>query len=292
MTKIIFLFSFLFVSQLLISQSSNDVDTFFVSNINMQKLESVNWSNDGEKLVFAARLNGQWDLFIYNLIEKTLINISNTEIDERKPVWFPDGKNIVYNKHLKGNSKLYLKNIDSANENQLFNRNIKCVQASFSNSSNLVCFLGFNDLNSTWQIFTYDFIYDNLNQITDHKTSCNAPVFSPDGKHILYELISADKNTTLKMVNWYGNPELHFDTITAFAPYWDNKSWRFSFIGKTKTSKIEVFSVRKNGESLNKITENNIHEKEYVVSPNGKYVAIIFEEKDSEKLMISKLFNN
>jgi hypothetical protein len=62
--------------------------------------------------------------------------------------------------------------------------------------------------------YPMDFIYDNLNQLTHHKNNCNAPSFSPDGKHILYEYFTDDTNTTIKI----GDSDYNWDSMQALGP--------------------------------------------------------------------------
>jgi len=268
------------------SQAFSTDAPLFSTNSIIKSVESPQWSSDSEKLVFSGYVNGNWNVFIYNVKNDSLFNISDSLVNERMPVWHPDGVNIVYDRMQNGIHKLFICDSRTYENKALIDRDIKCSQASFSKSENLICFLGFDEIKESWQVYTYDFIYDNLNQLTNHKTSCNNPNFSPDGKHILYELISNKLDTTLYMVNWYGNTELVIDTIEAYSPSWDEKSWRFYFLGKDEHSNIEIYSLRRNGESLVQLTNNNLLEKDFILSPNGRYAALIVQKNYNKRLIV------
>lgn len=271
------------------AQSIDLNKSVFISDSLMQSVESPDWSTDSEKLVYSGFINGKWDVFIYFHLTDSVEHVSISSLNERNPCWHPDGNSIVYDKIENGVPTLFIINTSTGESKQLLNRNIKCSQASFSHLSNLVCFLGFNEINENWQVYTYDFIYDNLNQLTHHKTTCNNPNFSPDGKHILYELISESLDTTLKMVNWYGNPELSLDSMAAYSSSWNENSWRFNFISKNEESDNEIYSLRRNGDHLVQLTYNNILEKDFCISPDAKHAAIIISENKRNRLVIVEM---
>ena len=271
------------------AQSIDLNNPVFISDSLMQSVESPDWSTDSQKLVYSGFVDGKWNVFIYVLPTDSVESVSNSNFNERKPTWHPDGNSIVYDKIKNGFPTLFIINTSTEERKQLLNRDIKCSQASFSNSGNLVCFLGFDKIKGNWQVYTYDFIYDNLNQLTQHKTSCNSPCFSPDGKHILYELISESLDTTLIMLNWYGNVELALDTLEAASPSWDEKSWRFQFLSKNGQSNTEIYSLRRNGDHMVQLTDNNLLEKGFTQSPDGKFAAIIIEENQQRRLVITRM---
>lgn len=50
------------------------------------------WSADGQDLVFAARVDGAYDLFRWSLVEARVANLTNAPSDERSPSWSPRGQ--------------------------------------------------------------------------------------------------------------------------------------------------------------------------------------------------------
>lgn len=53
-------------------------------------------SPNNEYILFTAKKNFEEDIFIFNLLTKTLINLTNTGITETAPYWSPDGKYIYF----------------------------------------------------------------------------------------------------------------------------------------------------------------------------------------------------
>jgi len=110
----------------------------------------------------------------------------------------------------------------------------------------LVTFSGFDDRTQRWQIFTYDFIYDNLNRLTGQNGDCSFPVFSPDGKRIVYLYQGNDHRSILKIINWYGDiPKTITNNVLGKAS-WSPDGWDLLFV-TLKNGLFSLFSIQYDG---------------------------------------------
>ncbi len=282
---------FLVISvQLLNAQSFNIKDTIVVYKSDFKDINSINWSPDSKKLVLSATKNGddQFDIFVYNLSDSTLKNVSSSKINELNPVWHPDGVRLIYDKVIDSTTKIFVYNPLTGMDKPLFNRNIQSRQGSFSSDTMLVCFSGFDIVADNWQIYTYDFVYDNLNQLTKSEFNSKKPVFSPNGKHIIYEEVDSFSKSVLKMINWYGKPELSIDTVDASNAFWDNDSWRFNYTSKTSKGQ-EFFSLRYNGQAPVKFDTSHLNITNFIISPDKLSYAMLLGGTDYDYLIIGGL---
>lgn len=62
----------------------------------MEKINSFDYSNDGQSLVIAGFNNGQSDIFIFNIAGNTIENITNDEADDYEPLYINKSKQIVF----------------------------------------------------------------------------------------------------------------------------------------------------------------------------------------------------
>ncbi|PLX13910.1 MAG: hypothetical protein C0598_02575 [Marinilabiliales bacterium] len=274
------------------AQFINHGDTIFMSDTIFSEVDAMSWSPDSKSLVFSAKQMGstQLDLFVYSLANERLKNLSQSFYDENNPIWHPDGNRIIYDKLVDSLHKMMVINPLTLEEKPLLNRDIQSRQGSFANDSILICFSGYDVIDDKWQIYTYDFVYDNLNQLTNNNYNCIKPLFSPNGKHIIYEEIDSMQSSQLKMINWYGKDEVIIDSISVSNPSWNPDSWRFNFISKTERGE-EVFSLRYNGQSPLQLSFNDINEKLVSISPDSKHIAVVIEMEDYNYIVISDISN-
>ena len=61
----------------------------------MEKINSFDYSNDGQNLVIAGFNNGQSDIFVFNIAGNTIENITNDEADDYDPLYVNKSKQIV-----------------------------------------------------------------------------------------------------------------------------------------------------------------------------------------------------
>ncbi len=62
----------------------------------LEKIESVSWSPDGEKILFIGADNKQSDLYLYNFKNNQLINLTNDIFTETDISWSNDSKSIFF----------------------------------------------------------------------------------------------------------------------------------------------------------------------------------------------------
>lgn len=277
-------------SELLYGQSYSIKDTTFNSNSDFKVISTINWSPDSKKLVLSAIANvdDQFDIFVYNLSDSSLKNITSSSIDELNPVWHPDGDKLIYDKVIDSITNIFIYNPLSKTDKPLFNRPIQSRQGSFSMDTMLVCFSGFDIIADNWQIYTYDFIYDNLNQLTKSEFNGQNPAFSPNGKHIIYEEEDSSSKTILKMMNWYGKSEISVDTLEGSNAFWDNDSWRFNYISKTLNDE-GLISLRYNGQSPMKLISKQPNLKDFIISPDKLSYAMVLKGTNFDYLIIGSL---
>ena len=187
------------------------------------------WSKQGQ-LAFQSAEKGKEHIFIYDHGKNAIIPLPTGNTSSFHPVWVPGRNAIVYDTGTGKNSRLFYMDLKTMRKKLLIPRPIACREASFTPSRHLVAFSGFDDRTQRWQIFTYDFIYDNLNRLTNQNGDCSFPVFSPDGKRIAYLFRGNDHRNTLKIVNWYGDtPETITDNILGKVS-WSPNGWNILFV--------------------------------------------------------------
>ncbi len=233
------------------------------------------WSYDGNNLLFESIYNDISSLCIYRLADDTVLQLSNQNYNFKNPVWHPDGDKIVFDSDKEGSDYLYILDMTTLEVKPLFRRRIVCRNATFSTSSRLVYFTGFDELMDCWEIYSYDFISDNLNKLTDYKVGTSCPDIYSDGKQIVYcKVDTSSGNSRMEVINWYGEPSIQFNKFNAYYPSWGSSGLKLFFISKMDNKEGELYSIWKDGSHLERLTHDTIRVTHPVVSPDGTSIAI------------------
>lgn len=71
------------------------------------------WSPDGHRIAFQRKLNGQWDIWIYDTISGHEIQLTDSPTDEENPSWYPDGRSVIFDTTQAPRRQLFRCNIES-----------------------------------------------------------------------------------------------------------------------------------------------------------------------------------
>ncbi len=258
---------------------SQILDTTHVFRIELPKSNEQfpAWSEDGSLLVFQSTLKGHTELFIYDFANDSLIQVTGGKANMSHPVFIPGSNNIAYDKMEQDGSHLYKINLASGNRELLFKRDILCKAPSFSPSGRLVVFIGWDKKSDTWQIFSYDFVYDNLNRLTNlMDKNLSRPLFSPDGKTILFGTQSNPNsiNFDLHQINWYGDKLYEPDSIHAVSYCWAVNNYRIVCLKSIATNVYSFITIRKDGTIPMLLSTDTIQRVTPSLSPDGKKIAV------------------
>jgi len=152
-----------------LSAKAGDQDALYVYNIDTENIEqfkfdldgifSASWSPKGDEIAFIGNLNGESDIYIYNLETKKLVQLTNDVFSDSYPAWSEDGEKIAF--------------VSDRGEYNVS----KLVPDNFRMST--------HDFNNT-DIYIIDRATQKITRVTNTYSRESDPVFSPDGKMMLY----------------------------------------------------------------------------------------------------------
>ena len=247
------------------------------------------WSADGSQLLFQSNQNGNWDIILFDFEKDTLLQLTRDLANNQHPVWVPDKNQIVFDSDRAGVHFLYQMDLSSGETDYLFKRNIECHQASFPPTKRLIYFSGFDRNTEEWAIYSYDFVSDNLNDLTNFKGNCSMPVVSPNGKQILFtRAIRTYPYEQLGILNWYGKLETELDSLWATEAAWSPNGLKIYFVSVEDELQGEVYSVWKDGPHLERLTNDQLKIRTPAISPDGSKMALsVMQENGFDIFIIS-----
>lgn len=141
----------------LIDANSGDEEKI---DIALEGIFSVDWSRKGDKLAFVGNTGYQSDIFTYDLTTKELTNLTNDVFSDSDPVFSPDGATVYF----VSDRRSYV-------DRSMLPKNFKISRFDYKQSD----------------IYSIDIATRHMKRITDLEQSDETnPVFSPDGKKMLY----------------------------------------------------------------------------------------------------------
>jgi hypothetical protein len=161
-------------------------------NTDMGKVESfgnLTWSPDGNNIAFSGMIEGQSDIFSYNLLTKDISQITNDSFSDYAPSYAPDGSKLIFSSD---RASVLLGNTAAVNPinltiYNLTDKSLKDLPAfpgsnnlnpQFSGDSKRVFFLSNRD--GFRNLYEYDLESSKINQLTDYFTGISGITeFSP-----------------------------------------------------------------------------------------------------------------
>ncbi|RZJ83413.1 MAG: tolB protein precursor, partial [Chryseobacterium sp.] len=155
----------------------------------VQQFGNLTWSPNGKDIAFSGMVEGQSDIFSYNLDTKVITQITNDVYSDYAPSFSPDGKKIVFSSDRAA--------IQNKNINAVLPINLAIYDIASKAVSNLDVFPGANNLNAQFSansqniyflsnrdgfrnLYKYNFADNTVDQLTDYFTGISGITeFSP-----------------------------------------------------------------------------------------------------------------
>ncbi len=141
------------------------------------------FSPDGSRIVASVDMEGQSDLVLLDPKTGQITKrLTESEWDEVSPSFSPDGRLIAFCGNKTGRPQIYLMNADGSGERRLTMRGSYNTSPRFG-PNGLVVFAGMDDFVS--DLFTVD-LSGNINRLTQQQGSNKDPIWSPDGRWMVF----------------------------------------------------------------------------------------------------------
>jgi Tol biopolymer transport system component len=162
----------------------------------------MDWSPDGDQIVFAAKGGGRDVLYILDVETKEIRQRYDFNLDGMfSPAWSHDGKTIAFMGLNGGQSDIYILDLKSEQLEQLTNDVFSDMDPVWSPSGDELIFVSdrgdlTGDVDQTFQMQNHDYrdsdIYQldlntrDVKRLTYENTKVKSPAISPDGRKIAY----------------------------------------------------------------------------------------------------------
>lgn len=235
-----------------------------------------NWAPNGDKIAFSSSVDGNYEIYAYNLRTLHLSQISKHPADDFYPVWSPDGSLIAY----------YSTREDTDDvEDQVFANAVISGNFGHKNAgrdSDLPSWApnGRSIIFHEKDRYSYNIHITNRygkheQKITDNLFNELYPEYSPDGKKIVF---TSDQTgyKEIFVMNKDGSNRIQLTDNEAMnlRPTWSPDGKHILFTSN-KSVNFEIYSLNADGKNLRQLTHHPQYDLGPVWSPDGTQIAFV-----------------
>lgn len=209
------------------------------------------WSSDGKKIAFTSYRKLTGGLYILNLDEGKISEISSQGVNF-SPSFSPDGKKLAFCSTQDGNAEIYVATSDGKNIKRLTFNNAIDTAPTWSPTSREIAFT--SDRGGTPQIYIMDAEGSNIRRVSFGGTYHDAPAWSPTGDRIAY-VSRVDQIFDLYVLNLRTNQiaKLTESNARNESPSWSPDGRHIVFSSNLKGN-IQIFAIDYDGANFRCLT--------------------------------------
>ncbi|MDP2235721.1 MAG: hypothetical protein Q8J88_04735 [Bacteroidales bacterium] len=258
------------------------VSDFPVKQITSGAFHDANpvFSNDGQTILFDSDRNGKRQLFSIGITDSIpQLAISDTS-ELFMPAWHPNGETIF---GVKKKSDVWLpyESKDSKSYKILAKRKVQMQNPDFNAAGNLLAFSGKNDNDKNWKLMTYDFRYDNMNEVVKASEDISYPRWSPKGLYISFHRQKDNPGQTgnIEIIHWNGSPyaTISSDTLQLSQASWGSSTGKIACIGQNFKG-YWLLIITTDGKNILPVAFSNHKISSPDWSSDGRYIVAALSE--------------
>ena len=208
------------------------------------------FSPKGDWIAFHNRIEGNTEICLIRPDGSELKNLTNNAARDAGPAWSPDGTQIAFASNRGGNSgkyDLYLMNADGNDPRQIYSSNVgMSVSPAWSPNGRELVFVNDKEDSETGNFEVFKIALGTgatEKRLTFRPRSDSQPVFSADGKHIVFAS-NTDGNSEIYVMNSDGTNQLRITRNIAedAFPQWSADGKRITF-ASNRTGKFAIYEI-------------------------------------------------
>lgn len=250
----------------LVSNIDTNLDLYVsISNSQLQNITNdknvdygIKWSPDGNLILFAKKVNKQYDLNLYNIALKTTEQLTDESLVQTGTSLSPDGEKILFTSNVDHKfAEIYLMNLSTRKITRTTSNDKLDGSAIFHPYGNCIFYSLFMDKDSVGgitnsEIFVTDTIGSYHTRLTNRKGNDGALDISPDGEKIAcYYFLNGKADIYVMNIKGGNMKQLTSDTLDNRWPRWspDKKCIAYTRVANNNS---DIWIMGKTGANKNK----------------------------------------
>jgi TolB protein len=212
------------------------------------------WSPDTRSIAYASYRHGLPNIFISNIYQGTLDELTKNAGNNFTPAWSPDGTRLCFASTRDGNMELYVVNRDGTGLRRLTNHPASDITPTWSPSGTQIAFT--SDRTGTPEIYIVGADGLGLQKLTSEPYADRA-TWSPAPLNEIAYTARTGPGNDIKVMSLATREvrQLTFGEGTNESPSWSPNGRHLAFTS-TRSGKSQVFTIARDGKNLRQITKS------------------------------------
>ncbi len=222
-------------------------------------------------IVFQSDRDGDWDIYVLNVEDGELVQLTHNTADDEYPVWSPDGRQIAFKSNRTGNFDIYVMQADGTDQRQVTVHPGNDEDPAWSPDGTMLAF--HSDRESTLEIHLIQPDGNGLTPFTKTIGKNGLPAWSPDGSRIAYTgnrylgwnvyVTTLDRNSDERITDGHG----------ACRPDWSPDGATIAYVSQEDSPKANIWLMKPDGSDRRPLTQDHENYDYYPAwSPDGRYL--------------------
>ena len=213
------------------------------------------WSPDGRSIAYTSYRRGMPSIFISNIYQGTLEELTKKAESNTLPQWSPDGTRLCFMSNRDGNPEIYVANRDGSNVRRLTNHPTADTTCTWSPSGSQIAFV--SDRTGAPQLYVIG--ADGLGQrkLAISESYCDRPTWSPAPYNEIAFASRSGPGFDIKVfdISTGSVHALTFGEGSNESPSWAPNGRHLAF-ASNRSGKVQIFTVGRDGKNVRQITRS------------------------------------
>ncbi|MGB8215223.1 MAG: hypothetical protein WCE68_16865 [Anaerolineales bacterium] len=283
----------LFLSQPAGSQSQLsllDVDSGNITRLTNGSIAASNpgWTPDGWQIVYQLAAGQESQILIMRSDGTGAAELSRgASPDDHDPVVSPDGTHIAFFADYSGAWNLYLMKLDGTDQHSITGNTVDISTAAWSPDSTTIAFTPMHNTESPSFIASVKADGSSYTELTSSEAGGdNSPVWSPDGKHLLFDCyVGGLAQICMMDSNGANRKVLTHAPGGNTGPVWSPDGTRIAFVSSRDSAapdtctdtdcNDEIYVMNADGSAQTRLTNDPAEDWSPAWSPDGQQIAFV-----------------
>jgi len=247
-------------------------------------------------LAFVSQRDGNQEIYRMNPDGSGQVRLTNNPGRDLNPVWSPEGDRIAFRSEHQGDSlgyDIYVMNANGGTQTWL-DVPVLCCDFTFmtwSPDGQMVAVTTPDDINQghAWHVSLVNVVTRAVTQPAPSQTSNFDPVWSPDGRRIVFRsddvedadlyLVSAVPGRAERPVRLTNN------AVVEYVPYWSPDGQKIVFVSERSGNEY-IYVIGADGSAQINLTKNAAKDRNPQWSPDGQKIAFVSDRDGSTGIYV------